>query len=165
MNNNSEKLTAAPAMYPPVRTIDDWFFLVRYNYDDNFCLLDDMNFPFSELNLDQWKELIQSIPKALSCHPPVEKLLKIMKKQDFMYWTGAKICQALLWGGTWLIESNLISLEKIRQPDFDAFFGKDRYPTPEEFWNAVPGYFPNGFPPHIQLPFPCRTGRNDHTAH
>ena len=165
MNNDSKRLTANPTRHSSIRTIDDWIFLIRYNYNDNVCVLDDKNFPFSELNLDQWKELIQSIPKALSCHPPVEKLLNIMKRQDFVHWNGAKICQALLWGGKWLVEGNLISLEKIKQRDFDMFFGKDKYPTPEEFWNVVPGYFPNGFPPHIHLPFPYRPDNSNDTMH
>ncbi|MBP5239452.1 MAG: hypothetical protein J6Z15_02545, partial [Oscillospiraceae bacterium] len=100
-------------------------------------------------------------PIVLQYNPPVDALLKILKQEDFEDWDSYRICQALLFEGSWLAEANLLPLEKITQEDFDFSFGAIPFPTAKEFWDVAPGYFPKGFPPHIRLPFPKPGGRRE----
>ena len=138
------------AKKPSGRTVGDWLFLAEYDLG----VMDDKDFPFDRMTAEEWKGLILRVPISLQYDPPVKALLKILTREDFEDWSSWDICQALLFDGDWLAEANLLPLEKISQEDFDDSFGATPFPTAEEFWDVVPGYFPTGFPPHIRLPFP-----------
>lgn len=130
------------------RSADEWFDLVMASPE----LLEEPACPFGEFTPAQWKELILCHPTAVQFNPPEEKLKAILTKKDFEDWTGHDICTALFMDGEWL--SEFLPLEKIGQEDFDDFFGAEAFSDAEEFWDVVPGFFPLGIPPHIELPYP-----------
>ena len=145
-----QELDEIRAKKPSERTLEDWLFLVEYD----LSVMEDRLFPYDRMSAEDWKGIILAEPIVLQYNPPVDALLKILKKEDFEVWDSYRICQALLFEGDWLAEENLLPLEKITQEDFDFSFGAIPFPTAEEFWDVAPGYFPKGFPPHIRLPFP-----------
>ena len=145
-----EKIHEIKAGKASERTLEDWLFLAEYDLG----VMDDKNFPFDKMTPEDWKGLILNDPISLQYDPPAKELLKILTREDFQGWSSYEICQALLFDGEWLAEADLLPLEKITQEDFDNSFGATPFPTAEEFWEVVPGYFPTGFPPHIRLPFP-----------
>ena len=147
----AQELAEILAKKPDERSLEDWLFLVEYD----LSVMEDRHFPYDRMSVEDWKRLILAEPIVLQYDPPVEDLLKILTPEDFEDWNSYRICQALLFEGDWLAEANLLPLERITQEDFDFSFGAVPFPTAEEFWDVAPGYFPNGFPPHIRPPFPA----------
>ena len=117
------------AKKPSERALEDWLFLVEYD----LSVMEDRHFPYDRMSAEDWKRIILAEPIVLQYNPPVDALLKILKKEDFEDWDSYRICQALLFEGDWLAEADLLPLEKITQEDFDYSFGAVPFPTPEEF--------------------------------
>lgn len=138
------------AMNPSERTFGDWLFLASYVPS----AMEEKGFPFERMTAQTWKAFILDNPIFLQYGPPVDGLLKILKKKDFRDWESYHVCQALLFEGDWLAEAHLLPLSRITQEDFDIYFGSNVFDTAEEFWEVAPGYFPTGFPRHIRLPYP-----------
>ena len=153
---NAKELQEIEARKPSERTLEDWLFLT----ENDFSTMEDKDFPFEQLSVEDWKKLILREPIILQYNPPVKELLDILTKKDFEHWSSYDICQALFFDGVWLAEAKLLPMEKISQEDFDYYFGATPFPTPEDFWEEAPGYFPAGFPPHIRLPFPAPNDQN-----
>ena len=130
------------------RTVKEWFELAMESPE----LLEERKCPSGKFTPAQWKELILRHPMALQFDPPEEKLKKILTKEDFEDWTGHDVCTALFMDGAWL--SEILPMQTITQEDFDDFFGADAVPDAEEFWDVVPGCFPQGIPPHLKPPYP-----------
>ena len=150
----NDEIERVQSKKPSERTADEWFFLVTYAPS----AMEEKGFPFDEMTLEGWKEYILDNPIFLQYDPPVEALLTILKKEDFDAWDSYDICQAVMFEGEWLAEEGLLPMENITQEDFDEYFGANTYGTAEEFWNMAPAYFPDGFPPHIRLPYPPWNG-------
>jgi len=150
LNWTEDEIDRIQAKKPSERTEEEWFFLAYYAPST----MEEKGFPFDRMTAEDWKEYILDNPITLQYDPPVEALLKILKKEDFDRWDSYDICQALLFDGEWLAEKDLLPLEKIMQEDFDDSFGAEVFTSAGEFWDVAPGYFPNGFPPHIKLPYP-----------
>ena len=147
---NEAEMERIRAMKPSERTFDDWLFLASYVPST----MDEKGFPFEQMTAQTWKAFILDNPIFLQYGPPVDELLKILKKKDFRDWDSYYVCQALLFDGEWLAEANLLPLSRITQEDFDIYFGSNVFDTAEEFWEIAPGYFPTGFPRQIRLPYP-----------
>ncbi|MBO4647088.1 MAG: hypothetical protein J5806_02915 [Lentisphaeria bacterium] len=130
------------------RSIDNWF---ERALDDPF-VLGDRRCPTVEFSPEQWKELILNDVRVFQFNVPEEEVRALVSRSDFADWDSYSICNALFFGGSWL--SDLFPMEKITQEDFDFYFGEEAFPDAEEFWNVAPGFFPNGFPSHLRLPFP-----------
>ena len=130
------------------RSIDNWFELVL---DDPF-VLGDRRCPAKDFTPEQWKELILNDVRVFQFDVPEEEVHALVSRSDFADWDSYRICNALFFGGAWL--SDLFPMENITQEDFDFYFGEEAFPDAEEFWDASPGFFPNGFPSHLRLPFP-----------
>ncbi len=137
------------AMKPSERSVDEWIFLAYYNPS----VMEEKGFPSDRMSLETWKDYILDNPIFLQYNPPVGELRKILTKEDFEDWESYDICQAVLFEGEWLAEEGFLPMKNVTQEDFDNFFGAEVYTTAEEFWQCVPDYFPEGFPPHIKLPY------------
>ena len=130
------------------RSIDDWFELVL---DDPF-VLGDRRCPAKDFTPEQWKELILNDVRVFQFDVPEEAVRKLVSRDDFADWDSYRICNSLFFGGDWL--SDLFPTENIAQDDFDFYFGKEAFADAEDFWDVAPGFFPHGFPPHLNLPYP-----------
>lgn len=136
--------------------IDDWFERVL---EDPF-VLGERGCPAKNFTPEQWKELILNDVRVFQFDVPEDAVRKLVSRDDFADWDSYRICNALFFGGEWL--SDLFPLENITQEDFDFYFGGEAFADAEEFWEVAPGFFPGGFPRHLELPFPRkgrRTGR------
>ncbi len=149
-NWTGDEIDRIQAKKPSERTDEEWFFLVEYSPSE----MEKKEFPFDRMTPEFWKDLILRDPIYLQYGPPVDELRKILTKEDFEDWNSYDICQAIMFEGEWLAEEGFLPMENITQEDFDEYFGADLYGTAEEFWNMAPAYFPDGFPPHIRLPYP-----------
>lgn len=138
------------AKKPSERSHEEWVELI----EADFTTMEENSCPLSEFSPEEWKRFILEEPIILQYDPPVRELLKNLRRDDFENWSSYDICQALSFEGQWLVEHDLLPLEKITQEDFDFYFGATPFPTAEEFWDVAPGYFPKGFPQHVKLPFP-----------
>ena len=132
---------------PDPDDVEAWFFVVM----DDPGAIDSKECPYEQFSLEQWKDLILDWPFLLQYDPPAE-LRSILTKEDFECWSGAQVCEALFFDGQWL--ADLFPMENITQEDFDNCFSADCFEGPDDYWEVVPKYFPNGFPPQIKLPFP-----------
>ena len=129
------------------RSIGDWFDRVM---EDPF-VLEDRRCPARDFSPEQWKELILNDVRVLQFDVPGETVRKLLSRRDFADWESSRICDALFFGGVWL--ADLLPMENIVQEDFDFYFGEEAFPGEEEFRDVAPGFFPDGFPPHLELPY------------
>lgn len=145
------------AKKPSERTDEEWLFLAEYVPS----AMEEKGFPFDSMSVESWKDLILLNPIYLQYDPPVVDLVRILTKADFEYWDSYDICQAVMFEGEWLAEMGFLPMENLTQEDFDEYFGANVYETAEEFWENAPDYFPEGFPPHIRLPYPPLKGKKE----
>ena len=127
---------------------DDWF---ERAAEDPFVLAD-RRCPVGDFTPEQWKELILDDVRVFQFAVPEAAVRKLVSRSDFADWDSYRICNALFFGGEWL--SDLFPMENITQDDFDFYFGREAFADAEEFWDVAPGFFPHGFPPHLELPYP-----------
>ena len=145
------------AKKPSGRTAEEWIFLAEFDPS----VMEEKGFPFDQMTVEHWKDLILANPIYLQYGPPVDELLKILTKEDFKDWDSYKICLAVMFEGEWLAEEGLLPMDHLTQEDFDEYFGMGSCIDAEDFWDTAPAYFPEGFPAHIKLPpRPPKDGEN-----
>ena len=118
--------------------------------DDPF-VLGERNCPCGEFTAEQWKELMLNDTRVFQFDFPEEAVRKVLTAADLADWESSRVCDALFFGGGLL--DDLLPLGNIAQEDFDFYFGAEAFPDAEEFWDVAPGFFPHGFPPHLELPY------------
>lgn len=119
--------------------------------DDPF-VLGERDCPCGEFTPEQWKELLLNDTRVFQFDFPEAAVRRILTAADFADWESSRVCDALFFGGGLL--DDLLPTGNISQEDFDFYFGAEIFTDAEEFWNVAPGFFPHGFPPHLELPYP-----------